>query len=86
MSHVRLSAPKVTTRRISTTEAPWVQWTLIALALGFMALFLVMPLLAVFVEALRKGGEAYLEALKEPDAWSAIRLTLLIAAITVPLN
>jgi sulfate transport system permease protein len=73
-------------RRISTTEAPWVQWTLIALALGFMALFLVMPLLAVFVEALRKGGEAYLEALKEPDAWSAIRLTLIIAAITVPLN
>ena len=73
-------------RRISTTEAPWVQWTLIALALGFMALFLVMPLLAVFVEALRKGGEAYLEALKEPDAWAAIRLTLIIAAITVPLN
>jgi len=73
-------------RRISTTEAPWVQWTLIALALGFMTLFLVMPLLAVFVEALRKGGEAYLEALKEPDAWSAIRLTLIIAAITVPLN
>jgi sulfate transport system permease protein len=73
-------------RRISTTEAPWVQWTLIALALGFMALFLVMPLLAVFVEALRKGGEAYLEALKEPDAWSAIRLTLIIGAITVPLN
>ncbi len=73
-------------RRISTTEAPWVQWTLIALALGFMVLFLVMPLLAVFVEALRKGGEAYLEALKEPDAWAAIRLTLIIAAIAVPLN
>jgi len=73
-------------RRISTTEAPWVQWTLIALALGFMALFLVMPLMSVFVEALRKGGEAYLEALKEPDAWAAIRLTLIIAGITVPLN
>ena len=73
-------------RRISTTEAPWVQWTLIGLALGFMALFLVMPLLAVFVEALRKGGEAYLEALKEPDAWAAIRLTLIIAGIAVPLN
>jgi sulfate transport system permease protein len=69
-----------------TTEAAWVRWLFIGLALTFMALFLVLPLAAVFAEAFRKGFDAYWEALKEPDAWSAIRLTLLIAALAVPLN
>ena len=73
-------------KRIVTTEAPWVRFVLIALALAFVLLFLVLPLAAVFTEALRKGFDAYLDALKEPDAWSAIRLTLLTAAIAVPLN
>jgi sulfate transport system permease protein len=63
-----------------------VRWTLIGIALLFLLLFLVLPLAAVFTEALRKGWGAYLEALKEPDAWSAIRLTLITAAIAVPLN
>lgn len=70
----------------STGEPEWVRRLLIALALGFMLLFLAMPLLAVFSEALRKGWSAYVEALREPDAWSAIRLTLITAAIAVPLN
>jgi sulfate transport system permease protein len=69
-----------------TTEARWIRRSLIGLALTFMFLFLVLPLAAVFTEALRKGLDAYLEALKEPDAWSAIRLTLITAAIAVPLN
>lgn len=69
-----------------TTEAPWVRWTLIGVALAFLLLFLVLPLAAVFTEALRKGVGAYLDALREPDAWSAIRLTLITAAIAVPLN
>ncbi len=72
--------------RAGTTEAPWVRWLLIGLALVFMLLFLVLPLAAVFAEALRKGLGAYLEGLREPDAWSAIRLTLLTAVIAVPLN
>ncbi len=72
--------------RAGTTEAPWVRWLLIGLALAFMLLFLVLPLAAVFAEALRKGLGAYLEGLREPDAWSAIRLTLLTAVIAVPLN
>ncbi len=72
--------------RVGTTEAPWVRWLLIGLALAFMLLFLVLPLAAVFAEALRKGLGAYLEGLREPDAWSAIRLTLLTAVIAVPLN
>jgi sulfate transport system permease protein len=69
-----------------TTEPAWVKWTLIGVALTFVVLFLVLPLAAVFTEALRKGSDAFLEALKEPDAWSAIRLTLLVAAVSVPLN
>src|SRR5690606_28356311 len=55
-------------------------------SVAFLALFLLLPLAAVFVEALRQGVDAYLAALTEPDALAAIRLTLLIAAISVPLN
>ena len=73
-------------RRVRTTESPAIRWLLTALALGFMGLFLVLPLAAVFVEALKGGWAAYWAALKEPDALSAIRLTLLTAAIAVPLN
>ena len=69
-----------------TTEAAWVRYTLIGISLVFLFLFLVLPLAAVFVEAFRKGFDAYWEALKEPDAWSAIRLTLITALIAVPLN
>ncbi|SCX13346.1 Sulfate transport system permease protein CysW [Agrobacterium sp. DSM 25558] len=59
---------------------------LIGLAFLFLALFLVLPLVAVFVEAFRKGGEYFWESIIESDALSAIRLTLLVAAISVPLN
>ncbi|MEO6293773.1 MAG: sulfate ABC transporter permease subunit CysW [Burkholderiaceae bacterium] len=76
----------IRTAKAGTTEPAWLKYTLIGITLLFVALFLVLPLAAVFTEALRKGLDAYLEALKEPDAWSAIRLTLITAAITVPLN
>ena len=59
---------------------------LIAAALGFLLLFLLLPLAAVFVEALRKGLGTYTAALIHPDAVAAIELTLLVAAIAVPLN
>ena len=83
-----VSAPSKVVRRVhsGTTESPLVRWTLITIALLFMLLFLVLPLAAVATEALRKGFGAYLAALQEPDAWSAIELTLITAAITVPLN
>src|SRR6476619_4944410 len=81
-----MNAGNLTSKRVITTEAHWVRWTLTGIALLFLLLFLVLPLAAVFTEALRKGVDAYLEALKEPDAWSAIRLTLITAAIAVPLN
>jgi sulfate transport system permease protein len=70
----------------ATTESPWVRLLLIAVALAFLALFLFVPLAAVFYEALRKGWEVYIAALLDEDAVSAIRLTLLVAAISVPLN
>uniref|UniRef100_UPI0006283710 sulfate ABC transporter permease subunit CysW n=1 Tax=Myxococcus fulvus TaxID=33 RepID=UPI0006283710 len=64
----------------------WVRWTLITLALGFLAVFLVVPLVAVFTFAFQKGWAAYVAAVTEPEARSAILLTLTAASIAVPLN
>jgi sulfate transport system permease protein len=80
-----------TARRIdrvgeAVTESRPVRFILIGVVLLFLAAFLVVPLAAVFALALSKGVTYYLEALADPDAWSAIRLTLLVAAIAVPLN
>jgi len=68
------------------SEPRWVQYSLTALALLALLLFLVLPLAAVFAEALRNGWHAYWQAVTEPDAISAIWLTLLTALIAVPLN
>lgn len=73
-------------RSAATTESPWVRWLLVAIALTFLALFLVVPLASVFAEALKKGWDLYWEALKESDARAAVRLTLLTAFIAVPVN
>jgi sulfate transport system permease protein len=72
--------------RRGLTEPAIVRWTLTAIALAFLALFLVVPLVAVFTEAFQKGLGAYLSAVKEPDAFAALRLTLIAAAIAVPAN
>ena len=63
-----------------------VRWLLTALALGLLGLFIVLPLAAVFVQALSKGVAVYLAAIREPDTLSAIKLSLLAAGIAVPLN
>ena len=68
------------------TEPRWVRMLLIGVTLGFLSLFLLVPLAAVFSEALQKGWSVYLAAIREPVALAAIRLTLLTAAIAVPLN
>ena len=70
----------------ATSESTWVRYSLIAVTLLFLGLFLFMPLAAVFTEALRKGFSHYFAALVEPDALSAINLTLIAAAISLPLN
>jgi sulfate transport system permease protein len=70
----------------ATQEPVWVRILLIATALAFLSIFLFVPLAAVFAEAFKKGWSAYIAAIIEPDAWAAIKLTLLTAAIAVPLN
>lgn len=72
--------------RKSTQEPIWVRWTLITLALTFLSLFLFVPLVSVFAEAFKKGWDVYLAAITEPDALSAVVLTLTAAVIAVPLN
>ena len=83
-----VAEPAVAPRRVSdaTTEPAWLRRVLIAVALAFLTVFLFVPLIAVFVEALKKGVDVYLAAISEPDAVSAIKLTLLAAAVSVPLN
>ncbi len=78
------SAPRAVTR--ATGESRLVRWTLTTIALCFLAFTLVLPLVLVFTEALSKGLPAYRDAIKEPDALSAAKLTLLIASIAVPVN
>ena len=73
-------------RRPALAEQGGMRWLMIALTLGFIGLFLVLPLTAVFVEALRQGIGAYLAAIVDGDALAAIRLTVTVAAIAVPLN
>ena len=73
-------------RRISTRESTGVTLLLIGVALAYLVLFLGLPLFAVFYEAFSKGWALYWAALQEPDAWSAIELTLIVAAIAVPAN
>jgi sulfate/thiosulfate transport system permease protein len=73
-------------RQHARTGSPLVRWALIGTALLFLGVFLVVPLVAVFHHAFMKGAGAYFAALQEPEAWSAIRLTVLAALIAVPLN
>jgi sulfate transport system permease protein len=71
----------------STLDDPkWVRWSLITIALGFIILFLCVPLLLVIIQAFSKGFTAYFSALNQHDMLAAMRLTLLTALITVPLN
>ncbi len=76
---------RVTSNR-ATSEAAWVRYALIGVTLLFLSLFLFIPLAAVFTEAFRKGAHTYFAAITEPDALSAIKLTLIAAVIAVPLN
>jgi sulfate/thiosulfate transport system permease protein len=73
-------------RRSSLTESRWVRYTLIAVALTYLALFLAFPLAVVFVEGLSKGLAAYSAAIVEANTLAALKLTLIAAGIAVPLN
>jgi sulfate/thiosulfate transport system permease protein len=86
MSEAALTSPVILEQTAATTERNGVRVTLIAIAVVFLAFFLLLPLVTVFVEAFRGGVSAYLAALVEPETMAAIRLTLIIAAIAVPAN
>ncbi len=89
-AHSRSSRIDVTLHRFeanaATRDPSWLKRAILGVALAFFAVFLLLPLLIVFAEAFRKGWSTYSAALSEPDAVAAIRLTLLAAAIAVPLN
>lgn len=72
--------------RQAMRDPTWVRWSILAFGLTFLTLFLFVPLVAIFVEALRAGFGPYFNSFKSPDAQAAIKLTLLVAAISVPLN
>jgi sulfate transport system permease protein len=78
--------PRAQTSARATSEPRLVKILLTATAMGFLALFLVVPLFAVFAQAFEKGWAAYVAALSEPMALSALKLTLLTAGVAVPLN
>ncbi len=73
-------------RSVARRDPPWLVGVLIAVAIGYMAIVLVLPLVTVFLEALRQGFDTYRASLSEPDVISAIKLTLLVVGIAVPLN
>jgi sulfate transport system permease protein len=81
-----LPAQGGTTASVATSEPALVRWLLIATAVAFLVIFLFLPLAIVFTTAFKKGIEVYLQTFRDPDTQSAIRLTLLAAAIAVPLN
>ncbi|MFD4815551.1 sulfate ABC transporter permease subunit CysW [Peribacillus butanolivorans] len=77
--------PVILTRN-ATKEPKSIQWILISIVLLFLTLFLVVPLIAIFVKAFEKGADAYFAAIAHPDTMSAIKLTLIVVLITLPLN
>ena len=83
---VRTSAPPQPRKAGPAAEPALVRWILIVTAFVFLALFLLLPLVVVLTEAFKKGVAVYAAALRDPDALAAVRLTLLTAAIAVPLN
>lgn len=84
---VRLSSSLVTSESTpATRDTPLTRWALTTIALVFLGVFLVLPLVVVFAEALRDGLGVYFKSFADPDALSAIRLTLIAAGVSVPLN
>jgi len=88
MEAVQVIEPSSTEKKIQklTTEPKWVQAILIAIVVLFIGLFLIIPLIAIFTEAFAKGADVYFAAIVEPDALAAIRLTMIVLAISLPIN
>ncbi|PYI56172.1 sulfate ABC transporter permease subunit CysW [Paenibacillus flagellatus] len=80
------AAPASRPRTTATSESAAVKWVLIGIALLFIGVVLILPLITVFTQAFKKGADVFFEALVDPEARSAVRLTLITAAVAVPLN
>lgn len=85
-NNTRTSRAAATKSQRGTEEAPFVKWLLVTVTLLFTATFLLLPLVNVFAQAFSKGWSGYIKGLSDPDTLSAIKLTLTVAAISVPLN
>ncbi len=83
--NIEIAGSRVASRR-GTEESAIVKWVLIAIALTFSVVFLLLPLVNVFAQAFSKGLVPFWKALANPDSWAAMKLTLLVAAISVPAN
>ena len=83
--HVTIT-PDSPGQRRATRDPAWVRWSIITVGLAFLLFFLVVPLAAVFTEALRQGWGVFVAGVTDPDALAAMRLTLLVAVIAVPAN
>src|SRR4051812_22119216 len=86
IKHADAAVAQAPRKATNTLEPGWVRYALIAVALLFLTVFLFVPLVAVFVEALKHGWTTYKESVIEPDALAAVKLTLIAAGISVPLN
>ncbi|PPD34673.1 MAG: sulfate ABC transporter permease subunit CysW [Methylomonas sp.] len=84
--HVTSSKPLSGNPGVALTDPAWVRWSLVGVSIAVISLFLILPLATVLIEALSKGWQAYASSLTLPDTLAAMRLTLLTAAITVPLT
>jgi sulfate transport system permease protein len=84
--YVKTKRESVVASRRGTEESPAVKWLLIGIALTFSVVFLLLPLVNVFAQAFSKGLGAYWQALADPDSWAAMKLTLIVSAVAVPLN
>ncbi|HEY4550060.1 MAG TPA: sulfate ABC transporter permease subunit CysW, partial [Bacillus sp. (in: firmicutes)] len=78
--------PKTVQKRKGSKESKWIKIVLISIAVVYLSLLLFVPLIAIFIKAFEQGVDVYLAAITESDALSAIKLTLLVAVIVVPLN
>ncbi|WP_445505573.1 sulfate ABC transporter permease subunit CysW [Niallia sp. 03091] len=85
-ANIQISTKPLKNNLAVKKDPVFIQWILISIVLVFLSLFLIVPLAAIFVKAFEKGISVYVEAISNPDAIAAIKLTLLIVAITVPVN
>ncbi len=85
-NEVPITVSRSSTKSYALQESAFIKWSLITISLLFLTLFLILPLISIFVTALEKGWDTYIASITHPDALAAIKLTLTVVLIVVPLN